>query len=379
MSILGNTTKTASPRGKREKFNVKSDGESGLAKRYRLQDASRRLLPGERVGVCMRTPAYGTHKIDVHRQSDGKSAWFSGCMVCSSVWTCPICSERISQHRRDELQRALGEVHNNGLSVLMITYTVQHNKSDSCEDVLNTLSVALRRFKSGRWFQSVKGAVGLVGTIRNIEVLYGENGWHVHAHELWIVESGDIDILDDPLAEASEATLREELKAKWAEIVEKSGGWASQANGLDAKTGDASVYDYVAKFGRMPKSRPYEPNLASELATIRTKTGRSAGLTMWELLDMADRGNKQAGHLFTQYAFAFKGKRQLVWSRGLKSLLNIVDIADEDIEPTESEVVASIPLPAWLKICQYHMRDVVLECAKNNEIDRINALILAYS
>ena len=100
---------------------------------------------------------------------------------------------------------------------------------------------------------------------------------------------------------------------------------------------------------------------------------------MWELLDMYDKGDRRAGYLFEEYAYAFKGKNQLVWSRGLRDLLGVDEVSDEDIQQPESEVVARIPIVVWQKICHRYMRDVVLELAKNNEIDRIEALIRAYS
>jgi len=60
------------------------------------------------------------------------------------------------------------------------------------------------------------------------------------------------------------------------------------------------------------------------------KKGRT-GRTPFQLLaDYSDDDNK-AGFLFQEYSKAFKGKRQLVWSDGLKDLAKINYKSDQEI------------------------------------------------
>ena len=66
------------------------------------------------------------------------------------------------------------------------------------------------------------------------------------------------------------------------------------------------------------------------------KKGKEGGLTPFDLLSKADyldesiHGRKPS-QWFREFATAFKGARQLMWSRGLKDLFGLRDKSDEEI------------------------------------------------
>ena len=66
------------------------------------------------------------------------------------------------------------------------------------------------------------------------------------------------------------------------------------------------------------------------------KKGKEGGLTPFDLLAKADyldepiHGRKPS-QWFREFAMAFKGARQLMWSRGLKDLFGLRDKSDEEI------------------------------------------------
>src|SRR4051794_16390042 len=68
--------------------------------RWQLQREARALLPDERVAFCMRRIQATT--VDVLYSPQHKSAHYGGLMVCGSVWVCPLCAAKISEHRRVE-------------------------------------------------------------------------------------------------------------------------------------------------------------------------------------------------------------------------------------------------------------------------------------
>jgi hypothetical protein len=367
-SQVRKATKTASAPFRRGK-NVPAggDGETDQERRYRLLDAVQRLMPNERVRICMRTPRAGVGSIKVMRGSGGNSAHFSGCMVCSSVWTCPVCAERIANERRNELEHALNNW-NGGF--LLVTQTIQHNISESCLDVRKRFDKAARSFKSGRQFQAIKSKYGLRYTVRNREVTDGENGWHVHGHEIWFLDRA---LTDEKLQE-----LTELLKERWARHAEKAGGWASWEHGLDIKKSDSFIYDYVAKFGKLPDGREDKKLSTSELTHSHTKKARREGKTPWQLLDDYDHGDKRAGARFCEYAIAFKGVRQLIWSKGLRAAVGLEDeLTDEQIAEQEPESTewAEISIQTWRKVIEYGHRALILEICKRDRPDRFNALI----
>ena len=82
--------------------------------------------------------------------------------------------------------------------------------------------------------------------------------------------------------------------------------------------GATAAGNYVGKWGA-----------AEELALSGKKSGR-AGRSPFQLLaDYADQNDARAGALFAEFAGVFKGRRQLVWSPGLKKLAGIDEVSDE--------------------------------------------------
>jgi len=102
------------------------------------------------------------------------------------------------------------------------------------------------------------------------------------------------------------------------------------AHGFDIQ-GAAQAGNYISKWGA-----------AEELALNGSKLARDPekGRTIWQLLDVAGGAadkeirQDQAASLWQSYAREFKGKRQLVWSRGLKARSNITELSDGELAAT---------------------------------------------
>jgi len=77
------------------------------------------------------------------------------------------------------------------------------------------------------------------------------------------------------------------------------------------------------------------------------------------LLDLYDQGDENAGRRFQEFAKVFKGKRQLVWSKGLRELLKVGEQKpDEEIitEMEKSSVeVMQISYPDYQQIMKYDL------------------------
>jgi hypothetical protein len=362
-SSLGNTTKSASVYGI-------TKSENPTDKRYRLQRKAQQLLPSERVATCMHTPKFNS---DVSIVVKEDSAWFSGTMVCGSVWHCPVCAARVGVQRAEELRIGITNWLQASKTVVLVTYTLKHSAFDSVSESLDTLKAALRRMKSGREFQDIKHEFYATGTIKNIEVTHGKNGWHPHAHELWF--------LDKPLPFTVIDHLESRLQERWLHVLGIEGGEASRDRGLTAKSARKDIYDYVAKFGRMP-TNPEASRLEYELTHSHSKTGRVGGETPWALLDRAEAGDKQAGALFREYAHAFKGTKQLHYSRGLKELLGIdnLTLTDQEAaeaEEEESELFYTFTRLEWRCVIEYDERAFALELARKRSKERLRTLLAA--
>jgi hypothetical protein len=95
------------------------------------------------------------------------------------------------------------------------------------------------------------------------------------------------------------------------------------------------------------------------------KGGRSPFDLLRSYLNDRDR---QAGALFVEYANAFKGKRQLVWSQGLKDLFSVQEQTDEETAARVDDdaiLLGSITIEEWRLIRFFNVRGEILELARH--------------
>jgi hypothetical protein len=178
---------------------------------------------------------------------------------------------------------------------------------------------ALSRLRQSHGWRSL----GFVGSVVATEVTHGKAGFHPHLHLLLI--------LPCPPADALAAV--EGLRSEWSRSLGKVGRDCNAA-GFQVQAASAAG-DYVAKFGA-----------AEELALGKVKLGRGGSRSPWQLLSDASAGDKRACALWVEFALAFKGRRQLQWSNGLKLLCGVGEVSDDqaaDAEPAAEPVT----LRAW--------------------------------
>ena len=97
-------------------------------------------------------------------------------------------------------------------------------------------------------------------------------------------------------------------------------------------------------------------------------------LTMWEVLELAQieaSTKDKYSYIFKTYASAFKGRRQLFWSKGLKELLKIEVKDDEEIanaEEENTEIYDAMFLSPqdWWTICYHKIRAEFLELVESD-------------
>lgn len=337
-------------------------------KRYSLLTAAQDLMTRDdhRVCMCCKSPnPMSTEPITVNAesQSGGRASW-GGLIKCGNVWACPVCAAKISEERRVEMRQALDGAAARGWGVGMLTLTIQHNKSQSAYTVLVKLRQALRRFVSARRWRDWKAEHNVQGSIRAIEVTYGKNGWHWHAHFLIFTETHI----------AAEDELTDEMRQHWQRCCEKESAWCDLQHGIDYRyssdtRGGEYIADYVAKFGKLPETESGSGwDESHEITKASSKVARSAaGRSPFQLLDDYSNGDYQAGALFVEYVRAVKHQRQLVWSNGLKDeLLAAAEelLSDEDIaETVEPIVLTEVSDELFSVIVRYRKRGEVLAVA----------------
>jgi len=340
-SALGTYTKSCklSLEEKKERYEKKQE----------KQEAARKLVGG-RLNICGRIPVVSNvdgnmiavpeklQSVKLLKKGEDSFA-FGGLMRCGSVWVCPSCASIITEFRRDQLVKAHAEALKQGLSVSMLTLTVAHYHGDRLVDVLEGISKALRLMKNRKHFKVFAKECGLVGDVRTLEATYGKNGWHPHFHILLFTRQNmSFENLND---------YKRLLLTQWQRACMTLKMPCPNEHGLDLVDGTWAAA-YVSKWG-----------VEEEMTKGNLKKGKKEGhLSPFGLLEVAAGGDEKAAECFQEYAKAFKGKRQLVWSKGLKEMLGVNDdLTDQEIienEEKKAEVFMVISYEDYKLIIDNH-------------------------
>lgn len=369
---------------------------------WNLRDTAGDLLPGTRVAKCGWRPR--THH-GVAVTSKGERYGIGNVRVCGAIWTCPVCAAKVAGQRADDLNAAIGTWRRRGGAVWLVTFTIRHTKHDDLAANLDAFLASLRWFWSGRGGAEVRDTLGLVGVVRNLETTWGhDNGWHPHSHALFFVPAGV-----DPVA------ARAMIAARWLVAVEAHGLSATMQHGVDLQV-EAPRYaagdevkgrdaDRLVGSDRVVQVQEWDDSLAAyvtkmvaaesiesawtgahELTWAHIKRTRGVRYTPWMLLASAHLHSEADGDdasrapaLFQEYALAFHGRRQLVWTRGLRDLLNLGDAAsDEDLAAAEDEyavTVLHVPTRAWYWLRTHALVPSMLEFAEAYGRDGLSVFV----
>lgn len=332
-----------------EVLGIAPDARSVRAERFAMKSAAVRLLDkGHRTSKCMRwrVPKQETQ---VLKGATTDRAFFSGLQVCAMPWTCPVCASKISERRRLEVAKAMKQAEALGLKVALITPTVPHGLGDDLSAMADAMQKAWSSLWQGKAGIQLRDRLGLFGHIRALEVTHGANGFHPHFHALMFYHP--------------DQTRFEE----WGEIVPAAWRKAAVRAGLPAPS-----LDHGCQVDDGTKAAQYVAKgvwgLESEVTKGHVKKGKRGSRTPFDLLRDYMRGDKQAGAIWRAYAQAFEGRRQLYWSNGLKKLLAIAELSDEEIahKPDDEKalLLATISDQQWKLIYRRRMESAVLDLAE---------------
>jgi hypothetical protein len=274
---------------------------------------------------------------------------------------CPVCAAKITERRRVELAAAVSTWRARGGDISLVTLTLQHTAADPLEVMLQAMADGVKRFRGGRTWQALMRDYAIAGIIRALEVTYGESGWHPHMHLL---------VFHDAQLGDRVHRMTHELKQRWSHVVAKSGRYASYDHGCDVRFTNEHIADYVAKFGREPKWTE-----SHELTKAPAKKGRAGGRTPTQLLADYAAGDKEAGLLWRVYALLFTGKKQLVWSRGLRDLLGLnEEKSDEEVATEQSEIallLAHLENEQWRAVIGNDARGELQAVADSGDVHQV--------
>jgi len=386
MSILGTSqtpVKPASdgPLGINAKSSVHFDEKdqkkahkAGRAIRYQAHSQARHILSVE---AKLRNPEaypnkvyrtagcrYVNHSdVAVNHSAKFDAAHYGGLETCGSVWACPICASRIQERRRIELENLITWAELQGLMVVLVTFTFPHRAFQTLADLLGMQKNAFKLLRQTRGYRDYMKELGFEGLVRSLEVTHGQNGWHPHTHELWLVKR-PVDQL--------------RLMKLWERACISSGlldtsdfrtHAAFQVHSVDVRS-NVTCADYLAK---QDDSRSW--GVAHEVAKATSKAGRAKGVHPHHFLIRQAPGDNQR---YIEYVDGMKGKRQLYWSPGLKSKCAIEEKTDEELATDQEEtadILTILTTDQWKLVRGNDARAELLDAAEGGGLPAILMLL----
>ena len=308
-------------------------------------------LGGGSIASCGNwNPAAGQMQI---LKGENERFFYSGAEKCGSVWGCPVCAYKIIQERAEEVARTVTGALEKEYRVGMITLTIPHHRFQGCKELQKAVSESYRNLLNRRKWRELKKKYGFIGNIRALETTYGGNGWHPHLHVLVIAECEERDL----------EMFAWEIFEMWADIVEKSGFGVcnSQAFDFQPVIDAEGVSEYVQKW-----------NIAKEItAGGLMKKANGKNRNPFEILfciynELGDVKNDKK--LFGEYLRAFKGAKQLTFTKGLTGLCPETEKTDEEIvkERKEGEKICGISGKIWNPIWNRKLEGKVLVITGKN-------------
>ncbi len=279
-----------------------------------------------------------------------------------------MCAATIRNYRSVEISRAAAAWIGAGNEAYFLTFTARHVSVMALASLLDLISAAFRSVIRGRPWRRLCDGLGIVGTIRSLEVTHGLNGWHPHLHVLLFVEGG----LDDRGLAAlyryfkGERLGGAEIPGAWGRFIESvcrdcgkrkvrnvrakdpcvCGGRAYEApsyqHGVDIErcysAEDAARYLVKTQEGKSP---------GNEMARSDMKTSRPDHRVPFQILASAGEGDEADARLWHEFESATKARKCITWSRGLRDAIPWPDPVHEDFVPvelTDDEIVALEPV-----------------------------------
>lgn len=327
---------------------------------------------------CIHTPI--STDVRVLKSAQYKKAHYKNLTVCGRVWPCPTCAHRIQQKRRAEVSKAFDYAKEHGWLVNMVTLTFSHSKNDSLSINLENMAKATKSFNQ-QINKKFKKNIDLKGSIRALEVTFSEkNGWHPHNHILYL--SGN-KLTDEDTRLIKKAWKNACSKNGLLDLSDKKAVLNFDLHSVDVEV-NMVQQEYLTKFDDVFEKNEKKGTdlnaISYEIASNSTKIGKKSGIHPHELLMKRSTRNRD---LFIEYVRAFRGKKQLSWSHGLKKLVGIEDKTDEEVVQEEEDKAedeqAIISLEEWRLVIKNNKRVDVLERMEDGGVVLVRHLIESLS
>lgn len=282
---------------------------------------------------CHAVRKHGASAIVLKVSPEGSpgAASLSGVQTCGSVWSCAVCARRLAMERGKEIKKALGYGRDNGLMPVMLTLTASHKLDTLLKPFKTQFKAAYRTMTKSRAWRRLLRSLGIQHTIKAVEVTRTyENGWHYHYHILMLIDKALMMALSDE--EIND--FRGEIVTMWLAALAEQGLHGDKKHAVNLSYHGNVEAKYLSKLGLQEDE---QSNLEYELSAGANKGHDYKGRNVWAILESASRGNKEDEKLYIEYVQAMQGENWINWSHGLKKLVGLDDISDEQATEAAAE------------------------------------------
>jgi hypothetical protein len=322
----------------------------------------------------------GAVRVRATGDGDARRAGFAGLATCGSVWSCPVCAEKILAGRQHELADAIATWEAGGGRVALLTLTMRHKSGDRLADLWDGLSYAWGKVTSGRSWARVNERYGSadlasatlsrrIGWARVVETTHGANGWHVHVHcALFLPGDVTVDQVDD---------LAGSMFTTWAAALVRRGFLApSDRHGVDVKLSGSPAANWGEYFAKSDYDVD-SSRIALELARGDLKQARSGNRTPFRILsDFVEFGVADDLDLWSEWETASRGRRQLTWASGFRAVLlaeserSDDELAADELGSADDDLV-EIPADGLRLVVAYGLHAELLDQAERDDTGKM--------
>lgn len=263
--------------------------------------------------------------VTLQAAADGRVLW-RGLASCGLTWECPVCQMSIKAGRAQQIG-TLVEWHGKG-GAFVLSLTVRHGLGADLRRMRKGIADAWRGMARGKPWQKFRDALGVLGTIRALEVTHGRSGWHPHLHVLFLCRPGW-----EAATMADGEPVASWLLERWHTMVARYLG-AEHVGDDEYAIGFTPCTDgaYLAKLGLE----------VSDPGAKAAKNGNRAPLEIARDFVEHHRGSDRA--LWRVYCLGMRGARQLTWSKGLRQTAGIPDTTDAELAADETAGATTTPV-----------------------------------
>ncbi len=323
-------------------FDKRLFSDSQKVKRFANVAVARSVLGETRIGKrgfadpvwrvvnCRKHLNFGKTEYEIHTSYNGVGdwkAWLGGVCICGSVHTCAVCAYTVGIKRSKELQ---GGIEKKGCGQAFMVATADHHRSNDAADTYKIIGDGLHHALGGEPYRRFCAKWKIIGYVPGWEWTGSlKNGHHPHKNILFLSE---LPSLDNPEFRAD----LEKIALRYKNFL-KDHGYFVNSHTTDILTDKEDCADYMTKWA-----------LSLEVSQGNVKEAKKGHFTPFQLLheigfaDLDDRIKAGYIKLFREYAYASKGKRQLVISKKLREWLNL----EED--KTDEELAKEGEDPSWI-------------------------------